>query len=590
MASFVSVKKAGIIVWDLDRVLFATDKFVKDLSNLLAASGISNRTMHETLFKLKLKSIPFSVENFLNAVSANPSHNIKNGIKKNVFNLLSNKNYFYPWIYRELERFKKAGFSHQILSFGDKKFQNQKIRLSGGKKITPYFDKIKIIKDSKLDYLKKVVSRNPETPIFFVDDFGPNIKEVEKHIPEINTIHYKNPKSLSTIKIPWPKQAVILLGGENSRFWPLGQKRHKALYEVGDGQPILFYLLKECERVGLEEIILVRRPQDKGLDSFIKTARLNNLKIKSVVQYKPRGMADAVLRARHLIKNGFFVFDGNQIFFSKIYRHLLLLTRKFDAILTTRMTINPFLFGVVLTNKKGLVKNIVEKPKKKEYSQQRITATYYLEKTFLKFLVRYSTDKDSGFERAISDYAKEHEVFAIPIDRLVPEITLKYPWDLFDIHNQIINQNNLIDFPKIDPTAKIHPAAKIKGKSVIGKKAIIKANSLIKSSFIDKSVEIGKGCIIKNSIIYMNTKIGDNCCIFDSIIDRNCYIGMGTIIQNISDKEKSVKIFVKDEWIDSQRKKMGAIIGESVKIKNNQVIKAGVKIGLNLKTGQLIEQ
>jgi bifunctional UDP-N-acetylglucosamine pyrophosphorylase/glucosamine-1-phosphate N-acetyltransferase len=373
-------------------------------------------------------------------------------------------------------------------------------------------------------------------------------------------------------------QAVILLAGENSRFWPLGTKRHKALYEVGLRNPILFYLLKECELAKIKEVIIVRRPKDKGLDTFLRKNKFS-LIVKTVVQNKPLGMADALYSVRHLIKGDFFLLDGNQIFFSKITIKILPLSKKFSAILAVRKTDNPSLFGIAKINKNYLIKEILEKPTDLVSPQLKVTSTYYLKYNFLKFLKKHISNKDDGFEKALSEYAQHHKVLALPIDKLVPEITLKYPWNLFDVHKAILDKLTKIKYPQIHKTAVVDATAKITGKSILGPGVKVGSSCIINNSLLCEKVAIGKNCKVENSIVYKNVHIGDDCRIYDSILDEGCSLENKIKVKN-NNKNKYIQSLVKGKMINSRKRKLGAIVGPSVKVKSKKSFSPGVKIGI----------
>ncbi|KKU22721.1 MAG: hypothetical protein UX53_C0028G0001, partial [Candidatus Azambacteria bacterium GW2011_GWB2_46_37] len=46
------------------------------------------------------------------------------------------------------------------------------------------------------------------------------------------------------------KEVIVLASGASSRFWPLGQDRHKTLYPVGLGTTIFGATLADLSRAG----------------------------------------------------------------------------------------------------------------------------------------------------------------------------------------------------------------------------------------------------------------------------------------------------------------------------------------------------
>src|SRR3989344_3649352 len=105
-------------------------------------------------------------------------------------------------------------------------------------------------------------------------------------------------------------QAVILAAGESSRFWPLNQK-HKSLIKIM-GRPLIWYTIEELKRAGIRDIIIVQGPK-KDIEKNLKTYKFKNLKIRYVVQPRPKSTGDAIWQARNLIKGNFLVLWPHKI-------------------------------------------------------------------------------------------------------------------------------------------------------------------------------------------------------------------------------------------------------------------------------------
>ena len=103
-------------------------------------------------------------------------------------------------------------------------------------------------------------------------------------------------------------QAIILAAGESSRFWPLNF-RHKSLIKIM-GKPLILYLIEALKREGIREIIIV---QGKKGDIEKELKRYQIKGIQYVVQPKPFGSGDAILRTEKLAKDQFFVFNSERI-------------------------------------------------------------------------------------------------------------------------------------------------------------------------------------------------------------------------------------------------------------------------------------
>ena len=114
-------------------------------------------------------------------------------------------------------------------------------------------------------------------------------------------------------------QAVVLAGGRCSRFWPLN-KRHKTLLKIM-GKPLIFYTIEGLRKLGIKEIIVVQGAK-REVEEELKKYRLADLKIKYVVQAKPKGMGNALWQARNLIKGHFLVLNAERVDIEEIISNL----------------------------------------------------------------------------------------------------------------------------------------------------------------------------------------------------------------------------------------------------------------------------
>ena len=131
-------------------------------------------------------------------------------------------------------------------------------------------------------------------------------------------------------------------------------------------------------------------------------------------------------------------------------------------------------------------------------------------------------------------------------------------------------------------TARIRAGAYIEGPVFIDEKSDIGPNCYIRPyTSVGKKVRIGNACEIKNSLIMDNTHVGHLSYVGDGIIGEDCNLGAGTAVANFRLDGKTVKMRVKDEVVDSERRKLGVVLGDEVKTGINSLLMPGVKIGHN---------
>lgn len=387
-------------------------------------------------------------------------------------------------------------------------------------------------------------------------------------------------------------QAVILAAGQSSRFWPLNQK-HKSLFKLM-GRPLILTLLEGLKRSEIKEIIIIQSPK-RDIEQELRNYSLG-LKVKYLIQKKPLGTGDAILLVEKFIKGHFFVLNAERIDF-KDYIDLILekatsytkISVGARAILLSAPTKTPWLFGN-LKIKGDKVLDIIEKPEKgKEFSNFKSVGVYFLPKEFFGYLKKEKPHSYSLI-RAFSKYAKEKELKIVKIEK--EPISLKYPWDLFDINEYLLKKIKTKILGKIEKHCQISgpliiekgsllkSGTYIEGPVYIGKNCRIGPNCYIRGfTSIGSGCQIGSGVEIKNSIIGNNSKIPHLNYLGNSIIEENCNLGAGTITANLRFDNGIIKSVVKGEKISTGLKKLGAVVGGKTKIGINVSLMPGVLIG-----------
>ncbi len=394
------------------------------------------------------------------------------------------------------------------------------------------------------------------------------------------------------------KQAVILAAGKSSRFWPINQ-RHKSLTKIM-GKPLIFYTLKGLQGAGISEVVIVQGPKkdvEKSLSSYSF-----NLKIKYIIQSKPKGMGNALWQTQKLLKQRFLVLNAERVNVGEVLRgtKTKIEKSKQEGILFGQKTKTPELFGIVrFQNNKVL--QIVEKPKKgKEPSDIKIVGIYILGQKF--FEAYQKTKKHTyDFEDALSKYIKKNNVGLIILKKKEKEaLTLKYPWHLFRVEKYLFD--NFLE-AKIEKSAKVSKKATIEGKVYIAKNVKIFENAVIKGPcYVGEESIIGNNVLIRNyvnlerevliganseitrSIFQKNVHVHSNF-IGDSILARGCRFGAGTITANVRIDRGLVRVVALKKKIQSGLKSLGCIIGEQTKLGANCSLMPGVMIGSNCIVG-----
>jgi bifunctional UDP-N-acetylglucosamine pyrophosphorylase/glucosamine-1-phosphate N-acetyltransferase len=171
---------------------------------------------------------------------------------------------------------------------------------------------------------------------------------------------------------------------------------------------------------------------------------------------------------------------------------------------------------------------------------------------------------------------------------------IRHPWDLLEANTWTLKRMehkvlgtveegaHLLGPVTVAKTARIRSGAYIEGPSFIDEGADVGPNCYIRPcTSIGRNTRIGNACEIKNSIIMDRTHMGHLSYMGDSIIGEHCNLAAGTLIANLRFDDGHVKMMVKNEVVDTGRRKLGVILGDEVKTGINALLMPGVKVGQN---------
>ncbi len=85
----------------------------------------------------------------------------------------------------------------------------------------------------------------------------------------------------------------------------------------------------------------------------------------------------------------------------------------------------------------------------------------------------------------------------------------------------------------------------------------------------------------KTASSWTGTHVGHLSYIGDSIFGEHCNLGAGTVTANYRLDEGSIKMMVKDQMVNTGRRKLGAVFGDNVKTGIKSLFMPGVKVGAN---------
>lgn len=395
-------------------------------------------------------------------------------------------------------------------------------------------------------------------------------------------------------------KAIILSAGEGSRMRPLTLTKPKTMLPVA-GKPIIQYNIESLRDNGITDILLIVCYKEEIVRNYFGDGSDFGVNISYKTQKDFLGTANAISYGEDFIDDSIIVLNGDIILDDEIIHEII---KKYnylspDTLMLLTEVEDPSAFGVVEIEN-GNIKNIVEKPKREEAPSNLVNAGIYIFNKDIFDKIRETEISERG-EYEITDSVSlqiEDNKTVIGHKTSKDWIDVGRPWELIEVNEELIGKLKTEIKGTVEAGAVIHgevfldegsvikAGVYIEGNVYIGKNCDIGPNSYIRgNTYFGDNVHVGNAVEIKNSIIMENTNVSHLSYVGDSVIGSNCNIAAGTNIANLRFDNATIKTKIKNQKIDSGRRKLGAIIGDSVKTGINSSFSPGVKVGHNSTIG-----
>ena len=165
-----------------------------------------------------------------------------------------------------------------------------------------------------------------------------------------------------------------------------------------------------------------------------------------------------------------------------------------------------------------------------------------------------------------------------------------YPWEVLDEIKGFILELG----PTLDPAEYDNPAegvwvakdAKVFPSAWLGSPCIIDHGAEIRHcAFIRGSAIVGKNAVVGNSVELKNVVLFDNVqtphynYVGDSVLGFRSHMGAGSITSNVKSDKTLVVVKDPEGYIETGRKKFGAMLGDFVEVGCNSVLNPGTVVG-----------
>lgn len=376
-------------------------------------------------------------------------------------------------------------------------------------------------------------------------------------------------------------QAVVLAAGEGRRLRPLTYTRPKCMIPLA-GKPILYHVLSNLEAVGVKRAAVVVKYLERSVrDYFLETDL--KLKLEFITQGERYGTAAAFAQAAGSIDSTFYAVAGDVITTPKT---LAQLGQQHQGNISATLTEveKPEQYGIAQVEG-GFLARFEEKPANPPAHALVNCSLYCMEPSVFKSLA--SVPKSPRGEYEMTDVLKSEKVKAVITDEYWLDMGM--PWQLFDANKFLLSKlpakKGIIENSTIKGKVIMEEGAQIidsyvEGPLYVGANTVIGPHAYIRGiSSIGAGCSIGDSTTIKNSIIFDFVNAKHLSYIGDSIIGSGCNFGSATQIANYRFDAGNVKAKVADVVIDTQRNKLGAVIGDDVKMGVLSSVMPGKMIG-----------
>jgi UDP-N-acetylglucosamine diphosphorylase / glucose-1-phosphate thymidylyltransferase / UDP-N-acetylgalactosamine diphosphorylase / glucosamine-1-phosphate N-acetyltransferase / galactosamine-1-phosphate N-acetyltransferase len=378
-------------------------------------------------------------------------------------------------------------------------------------------------------------------------------------------------------------KCVILAAGEGKRMHPLTFTRPKVMLPIAN-KPIFEWNLLNAINAGLTEFVFIVGYKSKMVRNYFGDGTKWNVSIEYVNQGEALGTAHAIGTVESFVDD-FIVLCGDTIFGEEDFQNIAKNKMSMGLVEVE----NAKEYGIVKLEGKRIVQ--IHEKMENPISNVINAGIYHFDSNIFSYI--HKTGKSPRGEYEITD----------SINLLIEEenmegIFLKewrdvvYPWHLLDANEEILKKSEgkiegdisenatLTETVVVGKNSKILPGSHIEGPVVIGSDCKIGPNCYIRPyTAIGNSCHVGNACEIKNSIIMNGSNVPHQNYVGDSVIGQNCNLGAGTKIANLRLDKKNINTILNGKKLDTNRRKLGVIMGDDVQTGINSAVDVGTIVG-----------
>ncbi|MFP4188679.1 MAG: bifunctional sugar-1-phosphate nucleotidylyltransferase/acetyltransferase [Halobacteriales archaeon] len=385
-------------------------------------------------------------------------------------------------------------------------------------------------------------------------------------------------------------KAVVLAAGRGTRMRPLTDTRPKPLLPVG-ATTLVENVMDACAPYVDGFVLVVGYMSDEVRE------RLGDehagVSVEYVEQDDRAGTADAVLRAENRVGPRFVVVNGDAVFSSSVVGRLV---EADGNALSVKEVDEPSDYGVVEVDD-GTATRIVEKPDKPRSSLAN-AGVYVFDRDALDYM--RTTDESERGEReitaAIEEMLQDGYEYAV-VEHDEEWLDAGYPWDLLEANRVVLRDTDRRLDGEVEDGATVRGEVVVKdgarilsggyveGPAVVREGATVGPNAYVRGpAVVGQNAKVGHAVEVKNSVLMRGASVGHLSYVGDSVVGEDVNFGAGTVVANLRHDGENVRARVKDETVDTERRKFGVAVGDGAKTGINTSLNAGTRLGVGATT------
>ncbi len=317
-------------------------------------------------------------------------------------------------------------------------------------------------------------------------------------------------------------KVIIPAAGAGKRLHPHTHTKPKPMVSVA-GKPIIGHILDRMIDLKPEEVVVVVGYMREKLIDYINSHYSPFFKkITYAVQEEQLGLGHAIYLTREMVEDSEVMIALGDMIFKAGYaefKEQYLKMPPCDGVIGVKKIDDPRNYGIVTMDKNGLVKKLVEKPKRSR-SKLGIAGVYFIKNTPQLF-------------KALEKIAKNENKKEIQLtDALQLMVEEGARLQTFKVHSwydcgraETLLEVNRVLLEEMQSSGYEYENSAIINSAIV-KPVAIASDAKIENSVIGPYTSISEGCVIENSII-ANSIIGVNTRI------ANMYLNASVIGDNV---------------------------------------------------------